>query len=273
MAAFCGVLVAGASLAAEPAELAARLLAARAEGRPIPVLSMGANLDMDTAYEVQKAYVYERITRDPIAGFKAGLTSKATQRKFGFTAPVSGVLFDSGANGDGPQINRSAFRALMIEVEIGLVVGSPIQKEVRSLAELRKCIRGVVPAIELPDLGFEDIKKVRAADIIAANVSACEFILGNERPLGDLDLNRVVASLMTGRVLMSRGQGSDAMGDQWTAAFWLVNQTIKHGWELKPGQVLLTGSLGKAVAGKPGRYEAQWSGLGKITFEIVQPEE
>ncbi len=78
-------------------QYADQLLQAEKDGKPIPVLTINSpNLNIETAYKIQKCYVKSRLKNDKIAGFKADLTSKGTQEKFGVDSPVSGVLFSSG---------------------------------------------------------------------------------------------------------------------------------------------------------------------------------
>ena len=251
-------------------ELADLLSAADATDQAIPVLSARApDLDVAAAYRVQRAYVRRRLADDQIAGFKAGLTSQASQRRFGVTSPAAGVLLASGRRRTAAEIKASRFHLLMIETEIGFVVGERIAEPLEDVSALRERLRGVVPAIELPDLGFADMKKLKGVDIIAANVSAAEFIVGDERSLEGLDPNQVAVTLTLDGKATGRGVGSDAMGDQWKAARWLVNTIVRHGWEIEPGAVLLTGALGKMLPGKPGTYSADFGALGTIAFEVT----
>ena len=250
-------------------ELAEILIKAEGQNQLIPVLSVRyPELDIQTAYEVQKAYVRKRLVNDKIAGYKAGLTSPEIQRKFGVEFPVAGVLFESGKKGDKSVIENSDFKALMIETEIGFMVGKSITHQIKDVAELRGHIKAIMPVIELPDLGYEDLKKLKAVDIIASNVSATQFIVGQEKGLNGLNPNDLTVALSLDGQVVNQGKGSDALGDQWKAALWLVNFMVNQGWEIKPGQILITGVLGKMFPGKPGNYVADYGSLGKIRFEI-----
>ncbi|MCP5049135.1 MAG: hypothetical protein GY940_18340, partial [bacterium] len=60
------------------------LLDAHRKGRRIPVLSVQfPELDGPAAYRVQRYYVKHRLSKDQIVGFKAGLTSAASMKRFG----------------------------------------------------------------------------------------------------------------------------------------------------------------------------------------------
>lgn len=250
-------------------ELAEALIKADKENHPIPILSdRYPELDVETAYQVQKVYVQKRLAKDRIAGFKAGLTSEETQDRFGVEFPVTGVLLSSGKKMGDSVIERSAFKVLMIEAEIGFVVGKPITHPLKDVSELQDNIRAIMPVIELPDLGFEDLKKVNAVDIIASNISAAQFIVGQEKTLNDIDLNKTTVTLTSDGQVINQGKGSDALGDQWTTALWLVNAIAKQGWKIEPGQILITGVLGKMIPGKQGKYLADYGTLGRISFEV-----
>jgi 2-keto-4-pentenoate hydratase len=86
---------------------------------------------------------------------------------------------------------------------------------------------------------------------------------------------KVLANKLTGiRTLkrngeaINRGKGTDALGGQWKAALRLVNTMVKQGWKIEPGQIIITGALGRMVPGKPGNYIADYGPLGTITFKI-----
>ena len=250
-------------------KLADILIEAQRENQPIPVLSdQYPELDVETAYRVQKAYVLRRLADDQIAGFKAGLTSEESQKKFGVTFPVSSVLFASGKKLDSPVINKSMFKMLMIETEIGFLIGKPITQPLKDVSELHKSIKAVLPVVELPDIGFTDLKKVKVADIIASNVSSSQFIVGTEKDAKSLDLDNITVTLSLNGQIVNQGKGSDTLGDQWNAALWLVNVITKQGWTIEPGYILITGVLGKMIPGKEGKYITDFGSLGKISFEI-----
>jgi 2-keto-4-pentenoate hydratase len=177
-------------------------------------------------------------------------------------------LFESGKIVGDATIDKSRFHQLMLETEIGFVIGESITQPLKGVAELQEKIQAVMPVIELPDLGFADMKQLKGVDIIAANVAAKQFIVGQQRAVEGLDLNAVTVSLLLDGQEVNSGKGTDALGDQWQAALWLVNTMVDQGWALNPGHIVITGALGKMLPGKPGKYVADYGSFGKITFEI-----
>ncbi len=245
------------------------LLKAHRQQALIPVLSSHyPDLDMDAAYGVQHAYVEKRLANDRIAGFKGGLTSKAGQEKFGVNAPLAGVLFASGMKRGAPVIDLSLFNKLMIETEIGFMVNRPVVEPLRDVAELKNTIQTLRPVIELPDLGFADMKKLQGVDIVAADVAAAQFIVGEPRRPAAQDPNSISVRLFRNGVEINAGKGTDAMGDQWQAALWLINTMVGQGYRIEPGQVIITGALGRMRPGKPGTYLADYGDFGRISFVV-----
>lgn len=255
---------------AMPADGATMLIRAEYDRQLIPLLTQSyPDLTVDGAYQVQKTYITMKLAGgDKIAGFKGGLTAAGVQKRFGMNAPVTGVLLESGKLTGSPVLERSRYGALMLETEVAFIIGEPIRETVPDIASLRPKIRAVLPSIEVPDLGVTDMKLLKAQDLIACNVSARQFILGQEIDPTTFDLADVRVTLYHNGAAINSGSGSDALGDQWNAALWLVNSMIEQGYAIEPGQVLMTGALGAMLPGKPGHYAADFGSFGRIEFEV-----
>ncbi len=254
---------------ANETQMVGLLIEAETYGRPIPLLSaLYPDMDDALAYEVQKAYVTTRLKTEALAGFKAGLTSSGAQKKFKVAQPLVGALFKSGQLMPGRAVHRSDFHRPMIETEIGFILDDALTKTVSDIPTLKQHIKAVMPVIELPDLGFADMKSLRGVDIIAANVSSKSFIAGTALSPDGIDLNQITVTLSLDGQPVNQGAGKDAMGDQWEAALWMVNVLISQGRSLEPGQLLITGALGKMIPGKPGNYSADYGPLGTIDFQL-----
>jgi 2-keto-4-pentenoate hydratase len=258
--------------AGNPEELARILMNAYRQHQKIPVLSTRyPGLNESLAYHVQKAYVRQRlrIDKDRIAGLKAGLTSPAAMKRFNRQEPVAGVLLASGKKQQTPGvINSKTFNTLMLETEIGFLIEKTIHRVLNDVNELKHHVRYVMPVIELPDLGYADVKNLKGEDIIASNIGMAGFIAGAKKEVEQLDLNSFRVVLKRDAEIVNRGLGKDALGDQWQAALWLVNTMVRKGWKIEAGHILLTGALGRMVPGKPGQYIADYGNFGSISFTI-----
>ncbi len=255
---------------ADLSEKSGASIAAYDSGKPIPVLSDDApELDVATAYRIQKRYVSERLKQDKIGGFKGGLTSKAAMEKFGVYSPLVGVLFESGRHLGPTTIKSADFKKPMIETEIGFIVAESIATPVADFSELRPKIKAIAPVIEIPDLGFSDMKRLKGVDIIAANVASAQYIIGSMRSFELEALNDIAVVLKKDGETVNRGKGSDTLGDQKTAVVWLANSIVEQGYQILPGQVLITGAMGIIVPGEKGLYVADYGNdLGKLSFGI-----
>ncbi|MCF8042398.1 MAG: fumarylacetoacetate hydrolase family protein [Desulfarculaceae bacterium] len=238
-------------------------------GKALPLASkVMPGLTLAQAYGVQAALMSVfRSNQDQVAGFKAGLTSKAVQKRFGAKGPAFGVLMASmrryGA------VNRKSYYRLMLEVEIGYLLGKPISSPVTHRT-VREYVVGIAPAVELPDLAFDDLKAITLPDIVAANVTCRGFILGKTVRTDQVDPNAVQGQLWRGgKALGPAVNGKAALGSQWEALAWTVNQALALYGPLAEGSVIITGSLGPMFPGEPGSYRAVFSGgLGEVAFEV-----
>lgn len=238
--------------------------------KPIPLPSASVpNLDVKKAYQIQDQFVSKLIQKgDKVAGYKAGLTSAPAQKKFKAPGPVTGVLLESMqiVNGKIPAKN---FTKMMLEVEIGYILKEDISKPIKP-EEAKDLITTILPAIEVPDLNFATFKGLKFTDIIADNVGARGFILGQGQAAAKVDPNQVTGQLfLNGQALGDSVPGRAALGDQWKALAWTINNILAQGGHIKKGMVVITGSLGRMYPGKPGSYKAVYTGgLEEIAFMI-----
>ncbi|MGI9285245.1 MAG: 2-keto-4-pentenoate hydratase [Pseudomonadales bacterium] len=252
-------------------ESAGEIYRARQQAQLAPLVSTShPALNVENAYVVQRALVKKFQQDSAIVGYKGGLTGIGAAQKFGLREPVVGALFESGKITDDqatPRIARSGFRQLMLELELGFVFSKPVTQRLKSIEALKSRVAHIVPAIELPDLGFEDMPNFKGVDLVANNVSAHSFILGRPLP-ADTPFDKLVVKLYRGDELIVSGVGSDASPNQWQAALWLCNKLLALGYRVKEGQVLLTGALGKMVPGAAGVYRAHYGDLQVLEFEV-----
>ncbi len=262
-----GVLGCGA-WAASVEEMAAALLAAEKTGAPTPTMSKQFGpADNQTGYQVQDAYVAIRLETEKIAGYKGAMTAAPLMKKFSTTEPASGVLFASGDMPEGAVITLDR-KGIMLEEEIGFRFGKTISAPLKDAAELKTYVSTIFPAIEVPLVAFETLDGVIAFDMIAANVGSWAYILGKEMPLDDRDLNAVHMTMTCDGEVFNTGTGADALGDQWEALLWIVNNVVSSGRPIEAGQFIISGAMGAMKPARPGTYAADFGSFGKIEFEV-----
>jgi len=248
-------------------------------GQPFPHISQKiAGATEQQAAIAQWLFVQQHLNNvkgSKISGFKAGLTSLAGQQKFKVDGAISGTLFSKGKIENGENIQLSAYRKLMLETEIGFVLGSDIDKPVNNVNDLKRLISRVIPVIELPNLAFKNLNNITGQDIVASNAIGNRYILGKALPMPiNFSLNELSIKLEyfteQPRTVINQGKGSDALGNQWKALLWLVNERLKSGYHLTQGQFLITGALGKMLPAKVGQYHADFGQLGQIDFTVTK---
>lgn len=226
------------------------------EQRALP--NIDETLTIDSAYRVQTRSVRKRLHGASPAGFKAGLTSAPAQARFKTNDAVAGVLFKEGALQSTSTLSLREMRGLYIEVEIAMRIGTPIDRPLADTAALRAHIDGIGPAIELPNLDYTQPQSLDAIDIVATNVAAAKYIVGEFASPQQRDPNATDVRLACNDKEMFTGKGTDSLGDQWRAALFLVNKMVEQGWKLERGQILLTGSLGRMLPGTTGHCVASY---------------
>ena len=249
--------------------MAERLITAHETGELLPLVSSeDAGLKLDAAYRIQRLFVEERSKKERISGYKAGLTTKASQSRFGLGSALSGVLLESMDRTGEQVIELKEFHRLLIETEIAFIVDERIRERVEDTSALKEMVGAVAASLELPDVRFAEGEKLRGIDLAASNVSAAAYVLGEKT--GDLtaNLSELEVTLTRNGEIVNEGHGSDAFGDPWKVALWLVNSLLAQGWTIEPGHVLLTGALGDIVPAEAGHYEADFGLLGKLSIEI-----
>lgn len=235
--------------------------------KPMPNLSKKYELDMSLAYQVQKSYVRSRLQSEHIAGFKAGLTSDEAQSSFNINRPIIGILFKEGQKQDNSELVINDYRGLMIEAELGFIFDRKISKKVNSVDELKSYVQKIVPVLELPEVHFESTL-TEGVDLVAINTGSAYFIPSDTVNWLGQDINDITVTLRHDDRIVLQGQGRDALGDQWEALRWLVNQVIAHGWSIEKGYLLITGALGGMVDVQPGVYKALYNNETTVSFTV-----
>jgi 2-keto-4-pentenoate hydratase len=245
-----------------------KIQAAYMAKKPYPLVSQEiTGLTVDQAYEIQSELTRLREEKgEMVMGYKAGLTSAPAQKRFGLDAAVWGTLCKSMLRWPGT-LHRKGFAHMFIETEIGFRFGKDITEPVQDSASLKRAVAIVFPAIELPDVAYANMKLIKGTDLIATNVAARKVLIGKAVPVRKMDLNAVTVTLFHNGQEVTSGMGKNALGDQWEALKWVVNDVLARGGKIKDGYIVITGSLGKMVPAKPGTYMADFGDFGTMEFE------
>jgi 2-keto-4-pentenoate hydratase len=271
--------VAGCQVVDPTPQMGDRVTQAILRQQPPPVLSpeFGEGLTEERAYRVQRLAVEQLHQGRAPAGFKAGLTTAASQRAYATDRPLAGVL-PPGAElqpipDDGYRVQLADYRKPLFEAEIGYRFNRRIDAPLADVQALRAAVAEVVPVIEIADLGFAAGADGKPAaptvlDIVATNAGARRVIAGHGRAPEFNDPNAVAVAVYRDGELQTKGRGSDALGDQWQALLWLVNRSVANGWIIFPGHLLITGTLGAQLAPAAGLYVADFGEFGRLEWWV-----
>jgi len=238
-------------------------------GGYVPLISdIAPELEFNDAYDIQKHFVKILLKDDQIAGYKTGLASKKAQNNFHVDSPISGVLFKSGVNADNSVINISDYFKMLVETELGYKIAEKITIPIKNTDELYKKISYIMPVIELPDVRFAENKYSKLKDVVAANICSANFITGKEIKFKDYSPGNIDLSLKLNDKEINMVSISDSMEYQKELLMWLINKQLENGWKIEPGQLLITGAMGKINIGRVGNYEADYGPLGTVNFEV-----
>jgi len=233
--------------------------------RPKPCVGGLLDNGIADAYAIQKVFA-ELVGRSETAGYKAGATSQVAQKSLGLSEPALGILPASGSNDDGATISLSQYVMPILEVEFGYVLNSPVTKPV-TLESVASIIANVHLMIEIADPAFEH-RPFTAADLIAGNVAGGGYVRGQIVSWQNFD--DVVIRLLHDGEELAQGKGGDALGSQQQALCWLINTCLSLGYDLLPGDLLMTGSLGAPRPARQGKYTAQFEGLGELSVNFQE---
>lgn len=251
--------------------LARDSVAAIAEGKAPPAfanrLPKGTLAD---AYTAQRRIVRVTQATDRVKGYKGAGASAAAQHALGIDAPLTGVLFNSGrleARSD-LVIDRAAGEQIVVETEIGYVMGVDFSFEIPTDEHARDAVAAIVPVIELPR-NFEMPGGVPdPRNLVASNVGSARYIVGKRIAPGTTDPNAWRISLQRDGKLLHETTGDSANGGQWHNLRSIINQVTAQGHVIRAGDIIICGALGKVQPGEPGKYEARFGEVETIKFEL-----
>jgi len=223
------------------------------------VAEVDPQMTLDQAIKIQQKYVtnLSKELGEPV-GYKAGLTNPNVQKVFGVTHPVRGTLLAKMMLKNGAEVPAAFGAVPMIEGDLCVRVGSIDINQAKTIEEALKNLDAVIPAIELPDMVFAKDVKFTGPAIVAINVGARYFIMGDPIPLTATDewqerLQNFSMSLKdeTGAGLAD-GKGSAILGHPLNVVLWIKDSLAAEGKKLKKGDILSLGSVTKMVPPKAG---------------------
>lgn len=225
--------------------------------------------DLESAYAISEEFaaLRERELGVRRVGRKVGLTNPLVQKRVGVFEPDYGIIHDDMVFESGIVLPASEYNRILIEAEVAFVLKSDIVST--SLESISSAIDYVTPAFEIVDFRYAG-SVGQIVDTIADNAGCSGLVLGEEQhPYGSVDLTSVEMVITAGDVEITRGIGSNVLGDPINAVQWLAETAIRTGHPLRAGEVLLSGSIGYIEPWPPDiECIADITGLGRVTATV-----
>jgi 2-keto-4-pentenoate hydratase len=252
-------------------EALARLLW-HAEQRREPIEPLSAtfpDLDLWDAYQIQAIGRGLRTADgEELRGWKVGLTSKAMQEMMGVGQPDSGYLLESMVVHSGAQLRAARFLQPRVEPEVAFLLKAPLAGPSVTREEVLDATHAFAPALEIIDSRISDWR-IGIVDTVADNASSGMAVIGDWEPAEDIRAEQLCVSLAVGPTL-ERGRGDAVLGHPAEAVAWLARTLAAQGLRLEPGDIVLPGSVTRAVPVAAGQTAcATFDSLGEVSVRLV----
>ncbi|WP_170384323.1 2-keto-4-pentenoate hydratase [Ruegeria atlantica] len=230
--------------------------------------SLSRQFTLEQAYDVQFELLKQReAVAETHAGWKVGLTSKAMQQQQGVPEPCMGHLMVEGHLTSPCRLEFDTLMAPGFENELCLRLGQPLVGEV-SFDEALNAIEAVAPAIEVIEK-----RGVFAADLplaFAGNSQQRAFVTGDFHPMSTgTDLAEIEVEVSVNGVSQERAMGAEVLGSPVNSVVWLAEMLARYGRNLKPGDLIMSGSFTKQYpVAKGDRVCAEFSQFGRVEIEF-----
>jgi 2-keto-4-pentenoate hydratase len=232
-----------------------------------PLRGLRGDLTMQDA-ECGRRRLVEKLEsiENRVIGYKAGLTNRQVQARFGVSGPVRGVLLEKMLLADGADVPADFGARPVFEADLLVVVKDAAIHRAQTHLEVLRSLSLVIPFIELPDLLVAEGENVTAPLILSLNVGARLGVVGKGIPVkatpefaDALAAMRVAVLDQNGKALAS-GKGAAILDHPLNAVLWLARDLEKSKIRLKPGDMLSLGAFTEPRAPYPGlgvtvRYE------------------
>jgi hypothetical protein len=173
-------------------------------------------------------------------------------------------------------IYLSDFVKAMVEIEIAFIFSEDVNEDVAdpvTLEKLQASVDKVAPAVEVPDLLFADMQKLSWLDLIAVDVAPRRVIIGKEMNLDEVeDVNTITVVAKHEGQIVSQGAATNVMGNQWAALLFLVEKLNSRGYQVKKGDIVITGAMNTMFPAARGTYEVDYGELGMIKFKVIEKQ-
>lgn len=243
------------------ADIAARLLVAR-NGGPSFLPEDAGNVPqcLAEAYEIQQLVAQDI---GPVGGFKVGRRPGQME--------IMAPIFSKDIRTSPATFNRDEIDSIGIELEVGFLITSPLPDpgNEQFVARARMCV-SAVPVLEIVDTRLSDAAAASPLLRLADNQMNGALVMGTPRvDWQDLQLDTVRTRLAFNSEVVLDGPVAVPGGDAFETFCFLAQTVGTHCGGLRPGHVVITGSLNGLPFVERGTTVRGWiEGLGDVAADF-----
>ena len=253
------------------AALIDEFLRVRTEPRPHrPPSEQGRRLDTAEAYRLQDRLRERLLARgERLAGWKAAFTTRAAQEANELPEPGCAFLLASGVLASRAEVPFARFSAPAVEAEIAFVMRQELAGPGVTAARAATAVEGALAALEVVDFRYSG--KTTGTDLIAEGIYASAIVLGGAlTPITGLDLALEGLVYEHSGTIAATATAAEVMGNPLNALAWVANHLGARGLGLRPGDVVMTGSVSKLLRPKAGdTVRAAYTRLGSVSVRFA----
>jgi 2-keto-4-pentenoate hydratase len=208
------------------------------------------------------------------AGWKVGAASNEIREAEGLPSPSPGRIYEGTIFNSRATLGPELFiNYRNIEAEFAFELGRDFlsREEPYGESEVRDGIVSLFPALELGDSVFLDwYGSSGYFGTCLDNGGSAAFVRGESiQEWSNIDLADCGMDLFFNDTYLKSGKGSAAMGHPVTSLTWMINWASRHGFDVRAGEVVSTGTCTGhcfAVPGDTLRAEFEYLGPVEVTF-------
>ena len=226
--------------------------------------------DFDEAYEVQ-TQLRQKLPRGSLGGYKIALSSKIQQDYHKISHPVYGGLFKNEIFTSPKTIVLENYHRMSVEFELAFELSDRIIDSTidRNSENIIKDISNVMPAIELIDDRGANYDGLDPLSLACDNAWSGGLVIGE--PIYNWqakDFQNIKSTCEWNQEPKLTTGVLDAK--PFENLCWLINELHLHKNELKPGMIIITGSVFKVRQAKLGdKINHVLSDNEKVSIEVI----
>ena len=226
--------------------------------------------DFNEAYQIQKQ-LRQKLPRGPLGGYKIALSSKIQQDYHKISHPVYGGLFKNEIFASPKTIVLENYHRMSVEFELAFELSDRIIDTTidRTSENIIKDISNVMPAIELIDDRGANYDGLDPLSLACDNAWSGGLVLGE--PIynwQEKDFLNIQSSCEWNQEPKLTTGVLDAK--PFENLCWLINELHSRKSELKPGMIIITGSVFKVRQANVGdKINHILSDRGKVSIAVI----